>query len=83
MKIIGSIVIHALFQRVCHYIRKAVVGGPAGPAMAGLVFGNGIKLTSSIKSINFQIYSFCSFVDFEITSARLEFILSLSSLIVG
>ena len=38
---------------------KAVVGGPAGPAMAGLVFGNGIKLTSSIKSINFRIYSFC------------------------
>ena len=57
-------------------INKAVVGGPASPAMAGLVFGNGIKLTSSIKSINFQIYSFCSFVDFEINSARLEFILS-------
>ena len=62
---------------------KAVVSGPAGPAMAGLVFGNDIKLTSSIKSINFQIYSFCSFVDFEINSACLEFILSLSSLIVG
>ena len=62
---------------------KAVVGGPAGPAMAGLVFGNGIKLTSSIKSINFQIYSFCSFVNFEINNAHLEFILSLSSLIVG
>ena len=57
---------------------KAVVSGPAG-----LVFGNDIKLTSSIKSINFQIYSFCSFVDFEINSACLEFILSLSSLIVG
>ena len=42
-----------------------------------------IKFTSSIKLINFQIYSFCSFVDFEINSARLEFILSLSSLIVG
>ena len=62
---------------------KAVVSGPAGPAMAGLVFGNGIKLTSNIKSINFQIYSFCSFVDFEINSAGLEFILSLSSLIMG
>ena len=65
---------------VCIYMYKVVVGGLA---MAGLVFGNGIKLTSSIKSINFQIYSFCSFVDFEINSARLEFILSLSSLIVG
>ena len=65
------------------YSCKAVVGGPVVPAMAGLVFGNGIKLTSSIKSINFRIYSFCSFVDFEINSARLEFILSLSSLIVG
>ena len=32
---------------------KAVVGGPADPAMAGLIFGNGIKLTSSIQSINF------------------------------
>ena len=41
--------------------------------MAGLVFGNGIKLTSSIKSINFQIGSF------EINSARLEYILNLSS----
>ena len=38
-------------------ISKAVVGGPVGPAMAGLVFGNGIKLTSSIKLINFRIYS--------------------------
>ena len=37
---------------MCEII-KAVVGGPAGPAMAGLVIGNGIKLTSSIKSINF------------------------------
>ena len=30
-------------------IIKAIVGGPAGPAMAGLVFGNDIKLTSSIN----------------------------------
>ena len=71
---------------------KAVVGSPAGPAMAGLVFGNDIKLTLSIKSINFRIYSvhlsnsrlirifsFCSFVVFEINSVRLEYILSLSS----
>ena len=55
----------------------------AGQAMAGLVFGNGIKLTSSIKSINFRIYSFSSFVNFEINSAHLEFILSLSSFDCG
>ena len=60
-------------------VYKAVVGGPA---MAGLVFGNGSLLNLHQVS-NFQIYSFCSFVDFEINSARLEFILSLSSLIVG
>ena len=59
---------------------KAVVGSPA---MAGLVFGYGIKLTSSIISINFRIYSFYSFVNFEINSARLEYILSLSSFDCG
>ena len=69
---------------VCTYVlHRAVVGSPAGLAMAELVFGNGIKLTSNIKSINFQIYSFCSFVDFEINSVRLEFILSLVLLVVG
>ena len=38
-----------LHMEVFYYaLFKAIVGGPA---MAGLVFGNGIKLTSSIKSI--------------------------------
>ena len=49
--------------------------------MAGLVFGNSNKLTSSIQSINFESIpsAFCSFVIFEINSACLEYILSLSS----
>ena len=39
---------------VCTSLVRAIVSSPAGPPMARLVSGNGIKLTSSIKLINFQ-----------------------------
>ena len=41
-------------QRMTLLSCKAVVGSPAGPAMAGLVFGNGIKLTLAATAL--QLY---------------------------
>ena len=69
-------------NHVCTSLVRAIVGSLAGPAMARLVSGNGIKLTSSVKLINFQIYSFCSFVNFEANSYSVHLVV-LALLIVG
>ena len=49
---------------------KAVIGSPAGPAMAGLVFAMALNLHQVLNRLTFESIPsvFCPFVEFEINT---------------